>query len=71
MTITVYYMSRLNTSGCIIVNVVIHEKKIQRCKGRITVKTWNLRSMTIRKLKNLNNKMKLVQMDILGICELR
>ena len=45
--------------------------KVQRCKERYCIGTWNVRSMNQGKLEVVKQEMSRVNVDILGISELK
>ena len=45
--------------------------KVQCCKEQHCIGTWNVRSMKQGKLEVVKQEMTRVNIDILGICELR
>ena len=47
------------------------ESKVQCCKEQYCIGTWNVRSMNQGKLKVVKRKMARVNIDILGISELK
>ena len=47
------------------------ESKVQCCKKQYCIGTWNVRSMNQGKLKVVKKEMAIVNMDILGISELK
>ena len=47
------------------------ESKVQRCKKQYCIGTWNVRSMYQGKLKVVRPEMARVNIDILGIRELK
>ena len=47
------------------------ESKVQRCKEQYCIGTWNVRSMSKSKLDVVKQEMARVNIDILGISELK
>ena len=45
--------------------------KVQCCKERYCIETWNVRSMNQGKLETVKQEMARVNIDILGISELK
>ena len=56
---------------CSVVDVSGGESKVQNCKQQYCIETWNVRSMNLGKLEALKQEMARVNIDILGISELR
>ena len=52
-------------------NVTGGGSKVQRCKERYCIGTWNVRSMNQSKLKVVKQEMARVNVNILGISELK
>ena len=52
-------------------HVTDDESKVQCCKEKYCIGTWNVRSMNQGKLKVIKQKMARVNIDILGISELK
>ena len=57
--------------GCPIVGVPGGESKVWCCEEQYCIGTWNVRSMNQRKLDVVKQEMARVNIDILGICELK
>ena len=53
------------------VDVTGDRSKVPRCKEQYCIGTWNVRSMTKGKLEVVKQKMTRVNIDILGISELK
>ena len=53
-----------------VVDVTGDRSKVQCCKERYCIGTWNVRSMSQGKLEMVKQEMARVNVDILGICEL-
>ena len=56
---------------CPVVDVTGDGSKVQCCKEQYCIGTWNVRSMNQGKLKVLKQEMARVNIDILGISELK
>ena len=54
-----------------VVDVTGDRRKVQCCKGRYCIGTWNVRSMNQGKLEVVKQEMARVNINILGISELR
>ena len=54
-----------------VVDVTGDGSKVQCCKEQYCIGTWNVRSMNQGKLKVIKQKMARVNIDILGISELK
>ena len=54
-----------------VVDVTGDGSKVQRCKEQYCIGTWNVRSMNQCKLKVVKQDMARVNIDILGISELK
>ena len=54
-----------------VVDVSADESKIQCCKEQYCIVTWNVRSMNQGKLDTVNQEMARVNIEILGIIELK
>ena len=54
-----------------IVDVTSDRSKIRWCKKQYCIRTWNIRSMNQGKLEVVKQKMARVNVDILGISELK
>ena len=54
-----------------VVDVTIDGSKVQCCKEQYCIGTWNVRSMNLRKLEVVKQEMARVNIDILGISELK
>ena len=54
-----------------VVDVSGGESKVQCCKEQYCIGTWNLRSMNQRKLEMVKQEMARVNINILGISELK
>ena len=55
----------------VVVDVTGDGSKVQRCKEQYCIRTWNVRSMNQCKLKVVKQDMARVNIDILGISELK
>ena len=75
-------MGELNADDCgqeslrrngvpIIVDVTSDRSKVQCCKEQYCIGTWNVRSMKQGKLEVVKQEMARVNVDILGISELK
>lgn len=60
----IYDVVRLKLLGHLVVNAAIQEKKIQICKDRLTVGTWNVRSMNIVNLSTMKDEIKLLRTEM-------
>ena len=56
---------------CPVVDVTDDGGKVRCCKEQCCIKTWNVRSMNQGKLKIVKQEMARVNIDILGISELK
>ena len=56
---------------CSVVDMSGGESKVQRCKEQYCIGTWNVRSMSKSKLDVVKQEMARVNIDILGISELK
>ena len=56
---------------CPVVDVTGDRSKVRCCKGQYCVGTWNVRSMNQGKLEVVKQEMARVNVDILGISELK
>ena len=54
-----------------VVDVSGGESKVQNCKQQYCIETWNVRSMNQSKLNTVKQEMARVNIDILGISELK
>ena len=54
-----------------VVDVTGNRRKVQCCKEQYCIGTWNVRSMNQGKLEVVKQKMATVNIDILGISELK
>ena len=54
-----------------VVDVTGDRSKIRWCKKQYCIRTWNIRSMNQGKLEVVKQKMARVNVDILGISELK
>ena len=54
-----------------VVDVTCDGSKVQSCKEQYCIETWNVRSMNQGKLKVVKQEMARVNIDILGISELK
>ena len=54
-----------------VVDVTVDRSKVQCCKEQYCIGTWNVRSMNQGKLEVVKQEMTRVNIDILGISELR
>ena len=54
-----------------VVDVTGHRSKVQCCKEQYLIETWNVRSMNQGKLEVVKQEMARVNVDILGISELK
>ena len=57
--------------NCPVVDVTGGESKVQCCNEQYCIDTWNVRSMNQGKLEMVKQEMKRVNINILGISELR
>ena len=65
-------MKRLSQSGhCPVVGVSGGERKVRCCKEQYCIGTWNVRSVNQGKLEVVKQEMARVNIDILGISELK
>ena len=55
----------------LLVDVTGARTKVQCCKEQYCIGTWNVRSMNQGKLEVIKQEMARVNIDILGICELK
>ena len=55
----------------LVVDVTGDRSKVQNCKEQYCIETWNVRSMNQGKLEVVKQEMARVNMDILGISELK
>ena len=53
------------------VDVTVDKSKVQCCKEQYCIRTWNVRSMNQGKLEVVKQEMARVNVDILGISELK
>ena len=60
-----------NWKWCSIVNVPGGKSKVRCCKEQYCIETWNVRSMNQGKLDVVKQEMARVNIDILGISELK
>ena len=56
---------------CPVVDVTSDRSKVQCCKEQYSIGTWNVRSMNQGKLEVVKQEMARVNVDILGISELK
>ena len=56
--------------GCSAVDVPGSERKVQCCKEKYCIGTWNVRSMNLGKLDVVKQEMARINTDILGVSEL-
>ena len=56
---------------CPVVDVISDGNKVQYCKEQHCIETWNVRSMNQGKLKEVKQDILRVNVDILGISELK
>ena len=56
---------------CLVVDVTGDGSKVQSCKDQYCIGTWNVRSMNQGKLEVVKQEMARMNIDILGISELR
>ena len=56
---------------CLIVTVIGDGHKVQCCKEQYCIGAWNVRSVNQGKLEVVKQKMERVNIDILGISELK
>ena len=56
---------------CSVVDVPCGESKVQCCKEQYCIGTWTVRSMNQGKLEAVKQEMAIVNIDILGISELK
>ena len=56
---------------CSVVDVIGDGSKVQCCKEQYCIGTWNVRSMNQGKLEVIKQEMERVNIDILGISELK
>ena len=61
----------MHTCTYTVVDVTGDSSKVQCCKGQYCIGTWNVRSMNQGKLEVVKQEMARVDVDILGISELR
>ena len=54
-----------------VVDVTLGRIKVQFCKEQYCIETWNVRSMNQGKLELVKQEMARVNIDILGISELK
>ena len=54
-----------------VVVVIVSGSQVQCCKQQYCIGTWNVRSMNQGKLEVIKQDMASVNIDILGICELK
>ena len=54
-----------------VVDVMGHESKVRCCKEQYCIGIWNVRSMNPSKLEVVKQEMTRVNIDILGISELK
>ena len=54
-----------------VVDVTSDESKVQNCKEQYCIGSWNFRSVNQGKLEVVKQKMERVNIDILGISELK
>lgn len=66
----VYDVGSLKYSRCLLVSFPCRKKKIQRCKDRITVGTWNI-SINLRKFNIMKGEMNWIHIDILDTSKLK
>ena len=52
-------------------DVTVDKSKVQCCKEQYCIRTWNVRSMNQGKLEVVKQEMARVNIDILGISELK
>ena len=53
------------------VDVPGSERKVRCCKEKYCIGTWNVRSMNLGKLEAIKQEMARINIDILGISELK
>ena len=61
----------LNQKQCPVVDVTGKGSKVQCCKEQYCIGTWNVRSMIQGKLEVVRQEMARVNIDVLGISELK
>ena len=61
----------LNQKQCPVVDVTGKGSKVQCCKEQYCIATWNVRSMIQGKLEVVRQEMARVNIDVLGISELK
>ena len=54
-----------------VVDMTGYRSKVRRCKEKYCIRTWNVRSMNQGKLEVVKQEMARVNVDILGISELK
>lgn len=64
-------MADSNSKRCSAVDASGGERKIQSYKEQNCIGTWNVRSMNQGKLDVVKHEMARLNIDILGICELK
>ena len=69
--ITSGWRDGLKANQYLVVNVTGDGSKVQCCKGQHCLETWNVRSMNQGKLEAVKQEMPRVNIDILGISELK
>ena len=60
-----------NNTGVTVMDATVDGSKARYCKEQYYIGTWNVRSMNQGKLKVIKQEMTGVNMDLLGISELR
>ena len=63
--------SKNNTSTYTVVDGTGDRSKVQCCKEQYCIRTWNVRSMNQGKLEVIRQEMARVNVDILGISEIK
>ena len=60
-----------NLKQCPVVDVTVDRSKVRCCKEQYCIGTWNVRSMNQGKLEVVKKEIAIVNIDILGISELK
>lgn len=66
-TYDVYDVAKFKPLGHLVADIDMQKLKIRSCKDRITLGTWNVRSMNTGKLSTVKYKISQLQIDVLGI----
>ena len=64
-------LGQAKPKGCLAMDMPGSERKVQYCKEKYCIGTWNIRSMNLGRLDLVKQEMARINIDIPGISELK